>query len=273
MVGNDGQSVASAAGSDAGPQTSQQHQSYNNNHDSFLSSMTFAAANGRGNEDVFSTDAGVCDCDECGSIRKTIIPESIRAAVQNHKRQRTLKRTQDRRLVNRSEDVAVWSWTLPIDAEPLVEFGNENCHRLIWIQRLPGSLKQIGTGIIGSSMEENGRITLDWMEGDVLYVPGRNGKAVGWVHVAKEQQTGTGPAVIHIAKITKNTKDTLTDQEEGKMGPLWLESIRSICDRTIHISKKTKHDDGTIAHRLVPGEAEIFQLTIKNLLKQSDPFR
>jgi hypothetical protein len=265
MDGTNSQSLTSATttASDAGPLTSQQHHNNNTNHDSFLSSMTFAAAND-----------GACDCDECGSIRETV-PELIRTAVQDHKRQRTLKRTQDRQLVKRSEDVAVWSWTLPIDAEPFVEFGNENCHRLIWIQRLPGCLKQIGTGVIGSSMEEKGRITLDWSEGDVLYVPGKNGKAVGWVHVAKEEQKGTGPAVIHIAKITKNAKDTSTDQKERKMGPLWLESIRSICDRTMYIlsKKKTEDDDGTIAHRIVPGEAEIFQLTIKNVLKQANQNR
>ena len=100
--------------------------------DAFVSSMTFASASGE-----FGTMplvGGGCSCDEC-----EFIPDDIRLAIQAHKRQKQetmpLMRTQDRTLVMRQESIAVWKWTMPLNAEPLIEFGNN--HRIVFVARLP----------------------------------------------------------------------------------------------------------------------------------------
>lgn len=92
--------------------------------DAFLSSMTFSSGEiGRG-----------CDCDECD-----MIPADIVQAIQRHKRQKLidvpLTRTQDRALVKRCESISVWKWTMPLNAEPLIEFGNS--HRIIFVKQKP----------------------------------------------------------------------------------------------------------------------------------------
>jgi hypothetical protein len=92
--------------------------------DAFLSSMTFSSGEiGRG-----------CDCDECD-----MIPADIVQAIQRHKRQKLidvpLMRTQDRTLVKRCESISVWKWTMPLNAEPLIEFGNS--HRIIFVMQKP----------------------------------------------------------------------------------------------------------------------------------------
>lgn len=90
-------------------------------NDAFLSSMTFASGGIMRN----------CDCDECD-----FIPAPIADAIREHKRQRTLaqSRTQDRSLVARHGAISVWKLTMPIDAEPLIEFGNS--HRIVLIDTL-----------------------------------------------------------------------------------------------------------------------------------------
>ena len=93
----------------------------NTSSDAFLSSMTFATGG------LMRT----CDCDECD-----FIPTPIADAIRQHKRMRTqmMTRTQDRSLVARADSVSVWTLTMPIDAEPLIEFGNS--HRIVLIDRL-----------------------------------------------------------------------------------------------------------------------------------------
>jgi hypothetical protein len=90
-------------------------------NNAFLSSMTFASG----------TVTRNCDCDECG-----LIPIPIANAIRQHKRRRntTLTRTQDRSLVARADDLSVWKLTMPLHAEPLVEFGNS--HRIVLIDTL-----------------------------------------------------------------------------------------------------------------------------------------
>ena len=164
-------------------------------HASFLASMTFASS---------SQNLRLCDCDDCGEI-----PLDILAAIREHKRLKLetgpLKRTQDRSLLKRDLNVgiSVWNLIMPIDAEPLIEFGSS--HRFVWIKRLPGQLMSIGKGIIGSSDEESSRAKLDWEEGCVYLVPSNGGKAVGWVHSTTTSNT------------TTSTKETTKDQatEEG----------------------------------------------------------
>jgi len=89
--------------------------------DAFLSSMTFASGGVMRN----------CDCDECD-----FIPIPIAEAIRQHKRMRThaLTRTQDRSLVARAGTVSVWKLTMPVDAEPLIEFGNS--HRIVLVDSL-----------------------------------------------------------------------------------------------------------------------------------------
>ena len=107
--------------------------------DAFVSSMTFASSLGEfGTTSTFG-GAGTgtalgCSCDEC-----EFLPRDIRLALQAHKRRKLetvpLIRTQDRTLVMRQESIAVWKWTMPLNAEPLIEFGNN--HRIVFVARLP----------------------------------------------------------------------------------------------------------------------------------------
>jgi hypothetical protein len=92
------------------------------NNNDFLSSMTFAGGG-------LMRD---CDCDEC-----EFVPASIREAIRQHKRLKTsssLTRTQDRSLVARENTISVWKLTMPVDAEPLIEFGGS--HRIVLIDTL-----------------------------------------------------------------------------------------------------------------------------------------
>jgi hypothetical protein len=185
-------------------------------------------------------DAG-CDCDECGpasSIRQ-VVPAPIQDAIDRYKRQKretgSIKRTQDRTLIKRGDaNVALWNWTMPNSAEPLLEFGNS--HRLIWIKRLPGRLYSIGSGIVGSEAEEKNRTVMDqWEEGSVIYVPSNGGRAVGWIHKdeatktpegdATEERRG-GPAILVIAKIPA---DCCLNTSEDDDSCSWTRSLIALC--------------------------------------------
>ena len=102
---------------------------------------------------------------------------------------------------NKSGTVSVYSMTLPVDAEPLVEFGTS--HRIVWIKLLSSSsttnqnsttaststLSTIGKGIIGSRDEQTTRTILtDWTEGQIILVPSTEGTASGWIHTKQQQQ-------------------------------------------------------------------------------------
>ena len=166
--------------------------------DSFLSSMTFAS----------QAHTRQCDCDECGGLVE--IPAPIMAAMQRKRQKMTLRRTQERSLVYREEGIAVWELVMPVDAEPLVEFGSS--HRLVWLQSMnsENQLRSIGTGIIGSSDEEKSRKDLDWKEGGMYLVPSNGGKAMGWVHAQKTKESSdeskdedkpSGHAVMQVVKV------------------------------------------------------------------------
>ena len=173
-------------------------------HASFLASMTFASS---------SQNLRLCDCDDCGDI-----PLDILAAIREHKRLKLetgpLKRTQDRSLLQRDANlgISIWNFIMPLDAEPLIEFGSS--HRFVWMKRLPTTssgnntvIKSIGKGIIGSSDEESSRTNLDWEEGGVYLVPSNGGKAVGWVHTTN---TTTNP--------TTSTEETTTKDQATEAG-------------------------------------------------------
>ena len=178
---------------------------------------------------------GSCDCDECGNI--SVIPAPIQDAIDRYKRRKIetgpLKRTQDRSLVKRdlSSNIAVWQWTLPQDAEPLLEFGKS--HRIVWIKQLPGKLYSIGQGIVGSQAEEKLRKVMDWNEGNFYFVPSTGGRAVGWIHKAeaaedKEPKGVGGLADAVIAKVPAACVES-DSQREDDDAQSWHNSLVSLC--------------------------------------------
>lgn len=113
---------------------------------------------------------------------------------------------------------------MPVDAEPLVEFGSS--HRLVWMQRMVGGskLQSIGTGIIGSSAEEKSRRDLDWSEGSMYLVPSNGGKAMGWIHTKDKESSSSSendedkPSGHTIMQIVKVPADKLlsTDGDDSE---------------------------------------------------------
>jgi len=296
------------------PPSQQQHQKQSS---SFVASMTFASA-GR---DLLPN----CDCDECGT-GGSFVPETIRAAIREHKRQKLLassspsssqgainnssssglRRTQNRALVRRcsATAVAVWEWTLPLSAEPLLEFGNASVDRLLWVKRLPQrvststttssiatsiAIQSIGTGIVGSSHEEKARLTLDWKEGDVLLVPSNQGKAVGWVvkeiemeirNTTGSTETATtaygGPAVFIIVKVphailldhSKQQNTTATCNDDDSVS-LWSRGIVEIYSKAVIQRQRQRQDstnDKKSVTRLRNDIADQFKQIVKPML-------
>jgi hypothetical protein len=208
----------------------------NNGAGSFSSSMTFASSGAKRQ----------CDCDDCGAI-----PEDIMAAVRKRRRQMVesspLKRTQERKLLRRDRGVSVWNLTMPLDAEPLIEFGSS--HRLVWVKRLPEDsiLKSIGKGIIGSSDEEKTREDLDWKEGTVYLVPSNGGKAVGWLHGAKPAPSTSprGLAILNVIKIPldKLPAEKLIEQSSSETEPAsWVDVVKFLCQKVLNT--KSVEEDG-----------------------------
>lgn len=164
-----------------------------------------------------------------------------------------IKRSQSRTLIKReSNGISAYQWTLPHNAEPLVEFGSS--HRIVWVERLPkgGTIVSIGKGIIGSSDEEKSRTNLDWKEGEVYLVPSNGGKAVGWLYDAGSALSEGGNAHAEF-KIAKIPSSIVCDEGRDKSGavrfsdgveelsfPAWAECFREKCDRFIkEIEKNT----------------------------------
>ena len=245
--------------------TNQASSGHRLDQDAFLSSFTFA-----------SGDFGrQCDCDDCGAI-----PEAVMAKIREHKRKRIidipLKRTQARELVLRDDGVAIWTLTMPRNAEPLVEFGNS--HRFLWIKRLPhGSiLKSIGTGIVGSADEEKSRAVLDWKEGNVYFIPSNGGKACGWVHSTKptasegvdasesSNQEPSGHAIVYIVKVpaaklgAKMETDTETMTEDQTQNTNFRNNVLELCRRGLE-------DKGEPSTQLLgPDDSNILIDAVKN---------
>ena len=213
--------------------------------DSFLNSMTFASNGGGSRRRVHGSDGGGdgdsfmegflsggggCDCDECG-IRE-VVPGPILEAMREHKRQKVaIKRTQERTLVCRSGQISVWDWVMPLEAEPLIEYGST--HRIVWIEKLPGHLKSIGKGIIGSSDEENTRIDLEnWIEGGIYLVPSNGGKAIGFIHTANKK-----------AVLAASTDTIISAEEEASTKSQAKEPTIKTDDNDGSVEKETKHSE------------------------------
>lgn len=208
----------------------------------FLSAMTFAS-----NASAF----GSCSCDECfrPSSSDNMIPPTIANAVLQYKRQRPLKRSQDRMLVKRKDSISVWEWVLPLEADPLIEFGSS--HRIIYVKRLPGTLKAIGTtGIVGSKQEEESRTNLDWKQGDVVLVKSNDGRAVGYVHVSGESEEEAIHATLLICKVP-DAKDTAKQEHESLLPP-WEDRIRHLV-----ATMMGGLPEDTTTHKLSDAEARI----------------
>jgi hypothetical protein len=200
----------------------------NDDHTGFLASMTFASQ---------VPIAGSCDCEECGSasMRESSVPPPIVVALQSFKRQRPLQRKQIRQLLKRQDDISVWEWALPLQAEPILEFGSS--HRFIFVKRLPGILKTIGpVGIVGSQQEEESRQKLNWKQGDIILVPSGNDQAVGYVH--SENRTisieatdrSAMYATLIICKIPHCANEMVAvEGEENGVLPCWHVRLRSLC--------------------------------------------
>lgn len=220
----------------------------------FLQSMTFAGKRQR--------HFGACDCDECGvTPQGSMVPNEIKEALDRFKRTKSkLKRTQERQLVHQEavkigEDnvtFSIWKWTLPNEAEPLLEFGNN--HRIVCVQRLEGTLQHIGTGIVGSSSEESGRISLNsWTTGTAHFLASRQGKAIGWVHDCANEITS--PAVLYMIKVPPSSIDA--DMEENKE-KWWCRRVRDICQQSLVMTKECISWEGA---KLGPKEAaELFNI-------------
>lgn len=195
-------------------------------HDSsslFLSSMTFASK---------AASYGSCNCDECFlPAGSSMIPSTIANAVLNYKRQRPLKRTQDRVLVKRQDEISIWEWVLPLRAEPLLEFGSS--HRLVYVKRLPGTLQTIGQdGIVGSKQEEESRLLLDWKQGDVIFAKSNGGRAVGYVHARKTVNDDENEESVHatllICKVPDKKETPRRENENRLLIPSWDDRIRNL---------------------------------------------
>jgi hypothetical protein len=226
----------------------------NNGAGSFMSSMTFASSGAQRQ----------CDCDDC-----EVIPEDIMAAVRKRRRQmvesRPLKRTQERKLLRRDNGISVWNLTMPLDAEPLVEFGSS--HRLVWVKRLPENsiLKSIGKGIIGSSDEEKTREDLDWKEGTVYLVPSNGGKAVGWLHGAKPSPSTSplGLAILHVIKIPldKLPAEPIELSSSETDPASWVDVVKFLCQKVLNT--KSAEEDA-----LFPELSNDYGEILQNALKQ-----
>jgi hypothetical protein len=248
--------------------------------DPFMESMTFASG---------ELGRKQCDCDECGAI-----PFDVWEEVRKSKRIRVetgpLKRTQDRKLIQRDQGgIAVWNLVMPLDAEPLIEFGTS--HRLVWVKRLPesSSLKAVGKGIIGSSHEEQNRISLPWREGNV-YLVQSSGTAVGWVHTARQtcqddsvETTGDtdstsaadqtpetiyprGLATFIIVKIPPEKLESapLEDDKVQRIKASWVDVARSVCKKSV----KESQQDQTLPWELPEADCEKLKEALKSLEEQ-----
>ena len=191
----------------------------------FMASMTFAHGAARD-----------CDCDECGLEP---LPPSIAEAVRKHKRAKLMSVVeithQERHLIGREGGLSIWRLRLPINSEPMIEYGNS--HRIVLVQHMPITLrvKSIGAGIVGSAAEEQARIPVEWKAGGGYVIPSNGGKAVGWVCTTKDDQdeSGVGNASVEIIviKITPEELEAVhvdLEDDGGESVKSWTEAIKEI---------------------------------------------
>ena len=186
----------------------------------FMASMTFSHGVARD-----------CDCDECG------LPPSIAEAVRKHKRAKLMSVVeithQERHLIAREGGLSIWRLKLPLNSEPMIEYGNS--HRIVLVQHLPKTLgvKSIGAGIVGSAAEEKARIPVGWKAGGGYVIPSNGGKAVGWVCTTKDNQdessVGNASVEIIVIKITPEELEAVHVEDDGSESvKSWTKAIKKI---------------------------------------------
>ena len=186
----------------------------------FMASMTFSHGVARD-----------CDCDECG------LPPSIAEAVRKHKRAKLMSVVeithQERHLIAREGGLSIWRLKLPLNSEPMIEYGNS--HRIVLVQHLPKTLgvKSIGAGIVGSAAEEKARIPVGWKAGGGYVIPSNGGKAVGWVCTTKDDQdessVGNASVEIVVIKITPEELEAVhVEDDGGESVKSWTKEIKKV---------------------------------------------
>jgi len=187
-----------------------------------------------------------CDCDECGLDTGSMVPVSIANAIREHKRLKLMnvpvRRTQERVLLTRENGISVWELIMPLDAEPLIEFGYS--HRIIFVKTLKKAsvIKTIGKGIVGSSDEEQNRQRVSWSEGKCYLIPTNGGKALGWIHgqdPAFEEKVD-GHAILYYIKITLDALEDQNEKEEENATSEWVKKIRDIFRKVLPIEENAK---------------------------------
>jgi len=225
--------------------------------DPFLDSMTFASG---------STGRGGCDCDECGGF--SLIPPSITEAIREHKRLKLMtlpvRRTQDRTLVTREEGMSVYQLTMPLDADPLVEFGSS--HRIIFVKTLKKGpvLKGSGKGIIGSGTEEKSRKVVPWLEGKAYLIPCNGGKALGWIYTESDSDEIKAHAILYTIKVPVSVLEE-EEEEHEEEEIRWVQKVLKICNRTLSARKDREQISDKETYTSIP-LAEIDSSTIRELL-------
>jgi hypothetical protein len=157
---------------------------------------------------------------------------------------------------------------MPLDAEPLVEFGNS--HRIVLIDALSSKSRivSIGKGVVGSADETTSRTKLlDWSQSSAWLVPQNGGKALGWVHMKDDNATNEEPighAMIYSIKIPVDVLET-TKEENGD-SPGWMRDVASICKKSLpkpNDDDNTKHD---YAIKLSTEDADLLNDIIRKLI-------
>lgn len=173
--------------------------STNENHERFLSTMTFTS--------MF----GSCDCDECdeGSCDPAsglTIPPQIKAAVEQHKRQRISIPSQERTLIFRKGGISIWELVIPPYSQPITEFCST--HRFTFVTQVPKHrvVKSVGKGIIGSRLEESQRSALDWSVGDAIFYQSNKGR-LGWTNESSDENNSNSKD----DDVKRGVNDTSTD--------------------------------------------------------------
>mmetsp|Transcript_21771 Transcript_21771/g.32079 ORF Transcript_21771/g.32079 Transcript_21771/m.32079 type:complete len:263 (-) Transcript_21771:429-1217(-) len=173
--------------------------STNENHERFVSTMTFTS--------MF----GSCDCDECdeGSCQPAsglTIPLQIKAAVEEHKRQRISIPSQERTLIFRKGGISIWELVIPSYSQPITEFCSS--HRFTFVTQIPTHrvVKSVGKGIIGSRSEESQRSALDWSVGDAIFYQSNKGR-LGWTNESSDEKKANSKD----DDVKRGVNDTSTD--------------------------------------------------------------
>eukprot|EP00970_Alexandrium_tamarense_P001486 scaffold154_cov185-Alexandrium_tamarense.AAC.14 len=244
----------------------------NNNHNTFLSSMTFAAG-------------GMCACDECdeNGLSTSAVPTDIREAVAAHNlKKRKLEQQQQsmlfkgrkkvdinqtRELMKREGGISIWKLTLPpgrggCNDDPIVEY--RNSHRILFIKSLPKSstVLSIGRGIIGSAAEEKDRRSMDgWREGSSYFMPLSKGVACGWIQTRRRDDKN-------------DVKDaTAVDEDDVKVGQSRDTPEEGTTDVTIYVLKvspdTTFDDDNTATKDMSPWAKTCYELFSKCIVNHA----